>query len=210
MKDKKAFRTLLTSVLLSAPGPLVLGAGLIVGRSSTQLADFARRSAELIALIVALVVFCITEKKQESSEDEKERIKRRGNTLVGVIMCISGLIMLMVLVLFGQSEKGNVIPACVIAFMGVVVNSTFFFRYTNHYKRTGNSILGVQGRLYGAKSLVDICVTTSLLMIIIFPGAMISEIFDRIGTMVVSLYMLYCGGRTIMEANRRPYKEKVE
>ena len=202
MKDKKAFRTLLTSVILSSTGPIVLGAGLLVGRSSTQLADFARRSAELIALIVALVVYCITEKKQEISDPEKESMKRRGNTLVGFIMCLSGLLMLMVLILFGQSDKGNVVPACAIAFMGVVANGIFFLRYTNHYKRTGNSILGVQGRLYGAKTLVDICVTTSLLMIIIFPSARISEIFDGIGTTVVSLYMLYCGGRTIMEAKK--------
>ena len=44
-------RTLLAAMLLSLPGPLVLGAGLLLGRSSTQLADFIRRTAELGAQI---------------------------------------------------------------------------------------------------------------------------------------------------------------
>ena len=48
-KDKRSgYRTLRLSVLLSAPGPLVLGLGLMVGHSSTQISDFTRRTAELM------------------------------------------------------------------------------------------------------------------------------------------------------------------
>ena len=49
--QKSGKRTLLLSVLMSAPGPLIIGLGLTVGRSTTQLADFFRRSAELLAII---------------------------------------------------------------------------------------------------------------------------------------------------------------
>ena len=43
MSSKKSgSRTLLMSVLMSAPGPLIIGLGLLVGRSSTQIADFIR------------------------------------------------------------------------------------------------------------------------------------------------------------------------
>ena len=41
---KSRSQTLLASVLLSAPGPVVIGLGLLVGRSSTQMADFLRIS----------------------------------------------------------------------------------------------------------------------------------------------------------------------
>ena len=42
-QDKKSgYQTLLTSMLLSSPGPLVLGLGLTVGHSSRQLSDFTR------------------------------------------------------------------------------------------------------------------------------------------------------------------------
>ncbi|MBO5664525.1 MAG: hypothetical protein J6R95_07085, partial [Bacteroidales bacterium] len=47
----------LMSVLMSAPGPLVVGLGLLAGRSATQLADFIRRSAELLAILVAYITY---------------------------------------------------------------------------------------------------------------------------------------------------------
>lgn len=42
---KSGKRTLLLSVLMSAPGPLIIGLGLTVGRSTTQLADFLDRKS---------------------------------------------------------------------------------------------------------------------------------------------------------------------
>ena len=39
---KSGTKTLLLSVLMSAPGPLVVGLGLLAVRSSTQIADFVR------------------------------------------------------------------------------------------------------------------------------------------------------------------------
>ena len=58
MSNKKSgARTLLWSVLMSSPGPLVVGLGLLSGRSSTQIADFVRRSAELLAIIMSFIVF---------------------------------------------------------------------------------------------------------------------------------------------------------
>lgn len=57
---KSGSRTLLLSVLMSAPGPLVVGLGLLAGRSSTQIADFVRRSAELLAIIMAFAVYRMT------------------------------------------------------------------------------------------------------------------------------------------------------
>ena len=50
MANKKSGeKTLLWSVIMSSPGPLVVGLGLLSGRSSTQIADFVRRSAEPVS-----------------------------------------------------------------------------------------------------------------------------------------------------------------
>ena len=57
MRLNSGERTLLASVLMSAPGPIVVGIGLLVGHSSTQLADFIRRTAELAAIIVSWFVY---------------------------------------------------------------------------------------------------------------------------------------------------------
>lgn len=64
LKSKSGERTLLASVVMSSPGPIVVGVALYFGRSSTQLADFIRRSAELIAIIVSWIVFRIVQRDQ--------------------------------------------------------------------------------------------------------------------------------------------------
>jgi chromatin segregation and condensation protein Rec8/ScpA/Scc1 (kleisin family) len=51
-------KTLLTALLLSLPGPLVTGIAAITSHSTTQLADFMRRSSELVALFLAILELC--------------------------------------------------------------------------------------------------------------------------------------------------------
>ena len=201
-EKKSGYRTLLISVLMSSYGPVILGLGLRVGHSSTQIADFTRRTAELLALVVAFIVYAVTNRRQDMAESQKQELERKGNLFTGVIMCVSGLSMLMLSVLSTDTDKGNVIPALAIAFLGVVANSIFWRRYTSLYRKQGNAILGVQGRLYGAKTAVDVCVVTALAAVLIFPGTKASFWLDRIGSMLVSLYMIRCGIMTIMEQNK--------
>ena len=201
-RDKKSgYRTLLLSVLMSSYGPVILGLGLRVGHSSTQIADFTRRTAELLALIVAFIIYAITNKRQELAEKEKRALEQKGNRFTGVIMCISGLSMLVLSVLSQDTDKGNVIPALVIAFLGVVANSIFWRKYTLLYRKQGNAILGVQARLYGAKTAVDVCVVIALTAVLTFPGTKVSFWLDRIGSVLVALYMIRCGITTIREQN---------
>ena len=70
---KSGTKTLLWSVLMSAPGPLIIGLGLFVGRSSTQIADFVRRSSELLAIIMAYIVYKITTKDGVCDVTKKEK-----------------------------------------------------------------------------------------------------------------------------------------
>ena len=198
-EKKSGYRTLLISVLMSSYGPVILGLGLRVGHSSTQIADFTRRTAELLALVVAFIVYAVTNRRQDMAESQKQELERRGNLFTGVIMCVSGLSMLLLSVLSADTDKGNVIPALAIAFLGVVANSIFWQRYTSLYRKQGNAILGVQARLYGAKTAVDVCVVIALAAVLIFPGTKASFWLDRIGSMLVSLYMIRCGILTIME-----------
>ena len=196
---KSGFRTLLLSVLMSSYGPVILGLGLRVGHSSTQIADFTRRTAELLALIVAFAVYAVTNKGSGMPESRKLDLERKGNLFTGVIMCICGLSMLLLSLLSGNEDKGNVVPALVIAILGVVANGIFWRRYSTLYRRQGNAILGVQARLYGAKTAVDACVVTALTAVLIFPDTEASYWLDRIGSLLVAVYMIRCGIRTIRE-----------
>ena len=81
-KEKKSgYKTLLLSVVLSSPGPLILGYGLTLGRSSTQISDFTRRTAELLALIAAFVVYTITNKEEGRDAAWKSDVERKKTVL---------------------------------------------------------------------------------------------------------------------------------
>ena len=98
------------------------------------------------------------------------------------------------------SDKGNVIPGLVIAIMGVIANSIFWRKYTHLNKTEPNVILMVQARLYRAKTLVDGCVTIALVSVVIAPKTQISFWLDFIGSLVVAIYLVWCGVRTIYES----------
>ncbi len=198
-KKKSGYKTLLLSVILSSPGPLVLGYGLTLGRSSTQISDFTRRTAELLAIIASFVVYVITSKEVGRDAKWKSNIERKSNIFVGFIMCVSGISMLILTFTSDTQEKGNVFPAFCIALFGAIVNTLFYFRYSSLHRETKNAILGIQARLYGAKSIVDICVTLTLLAVVIMPSSKFSFYLDIVGSVLVSAYMLRCGIMTIRE-----------
>ena len=192
-------KTLFMSVVMSAPGPLIIGLGLLVGRSTTQIADFVRRSAELLGIIMAYVVYKITTKDGVCNMEKKEKLERFSNLFVGAMMCLSGSLMLLLAFLSDNTEKGNVIPGLVIALLGVIANTLFWRKYTKLNKAEPNAILAVQARLYRAKSLVDGCVTIALLSVFLFPTSQISYYLDFAGSIVVALYLIWCGIKTIKE-----------
>ena len=200
MSSKKSgSRTLLMSVLMSAPGPLIIGLGLLVGRSSTQIADFIRRSAKLLAIIMAYVVYQITTKDGVCDEVRKAKLERLSNIFVGAMMCVGGTFMVALAILSDNADKGNVIPGLVIALLGVIANSIFWVKYTKLNNAEPNAILAVQARLYRAKTLVDGCVTTALLSVVIAPASQISLWLDFIGSIIVAVYLIWCGIKTIRD-----------
>lgn len=198
-QKKSGTKTLLWSVIMSAPGPLIIGLGLFVGRSSTQIADFVRRSSELLAIIMAYVVYKITTKDGVCDTARKDKLERFSNLFVGAMMCLGGSLMLLLAFVSENEDKGNVIPGLAIALLGVIANTIFWRKYTKLNKQEPNAILAVQARLYRAKSLVDSCVTIALLSVALFPESQVSYYLDLIGSVIVALYLIWCGIQTILE-----------
>lgn len=204
MSNKKSgFRTLLMSVIMSAPGPLVVGLGLLAGRSSTQIADFVRRSSELLAIIMSFVIYIITTRNGDCDQAKKARLERGSNGFVGTMMCVGGGFMIALALTSENTDKGNVIPGLAIAVLGVIANTIFWRKYTRLNKAEPNAILAVQARLYRAKSLVDGCVTIALLSVAIAPQSAVSVWLDLIGSIIVAVYLIWCGIRTIWEAAKK-------
>ena len=200
MSEKKSgTKTLLMSVIMSSPGPLVVGLGLLSGRSSTQIADFVRRSAELLAIIMSFVIYKLTTKGDVCDENKKKKLEKGSNIFVGAMMCVGGALMVLLTLMSDNEDKGNVIPGLAIAVMGVIANSLFWRKYTLLNKAEPNAILMVQSRLYRAKTLVDSCVTIALLSVLIAPGTAVSYWLDFAGSLIVAVYLIWCGVRTIYE-----------
>ena len=193
MGNKSGKKTLLLSVIMSAPGPLVVGLGLLVGQSSTQLADFVRRSIELLAIILSFVVYCITTKDENVNTLKKEKYEKGTNIFVSSAMMISGIIMLILAITSSNVEKGNVIPGLIIALLGCIANSYFWFKYLKLAKETNNNILLIQGKLYRAKTFVDFSVLVALSVVLFSSNNLIAFYFDLIGTILVSIYLIFTG-----------------
>jgi len=190
--------TLLLSVILSSPGPLVVGIGVFMGRSSTQLADFVRRSAELCAILVSYFIYRILHKEGTEPEiNRKIKLEQTANLFVGTSMCLSGIAMFFIAILSDNSEKGNVIPGLVIAFLGLVTNSLFWLRYTKLYKQNGDAILKAQSHLYRAKSFVDAAVFIALMVVFLAPLSPAAYWVDIIGAVIVSIYLLTNGANIL-------------
>ena len=202
MKSKSGERTLLASVLLSSPGPLVVAIALFFGRSSTQLADFIRRTAELVAIVVSLIVYRkVLHGKSADMAQRKHKLERVADLSVGLAMCLSGAAIVAISVLSNEADKGNVIPGLVIAVLGVITNTWFWFRYARLDRETPNAVLAVQSHLYRAKSLVDACVVIALTTVAIAPAAPATRYVDLIGSLIVSIYLMV-GGVNIVRGKR--------
>ena len=89
-----------------------------------------------------------------------------------------------------------------IAVLCVIANTLFWRKYTKLNKAAPNAILAVQARLYRAKSLVDSCVAIALLSVVIAPGSKLSILLDFVGSLIVAVYLIWCGIQTVYESLR--------
>jgi len=86
-----------------------------------------------------------------------------------------------------------------IALLGVVANTLFWIKYSKLNRTDPNAIIAVQARLYRAKSFVDTCVSIALLSVVLFASSSISFYLDLIGSVIVALYLVWCGLKTVLE-----------
>jgi len=195
-------KTLLAALLLSMWGPLATGIAVILSSSTTQLADFIRRSVELMALAVSWWVFRYLARNKKVDHEQTARMEKTAGISVSIALCCSGIVML-VLALSRVSTfqpGGNVYPGLAIAVMGLVVNTWFWQRYSRLNREKYSSVINAQGHLYRAKALVDLCVITALSAVAIAPAHPATSYIDVLGSVVVALYLLWSSFRTAQRA----------
>ena len=87
-------KTLLTALLLSAPGPIFTGMAVLSSQSTTQSADFLRRGMDLVALFLSWWVFRQLQRRASLSQGERSRLERLAGLTVAAAMFVSGIVML--------------------------------------------------------------------------------------------------------------------
>ena len=191
-------RTLFASLLLSLWAPLATGIAVIMGRSVTQVADFIRRTMEFLVLLLSWLVFRYLTREEVLAEETKKRWERIVNLSVAVVLGVSGLIMFFLALFHFQNFRsaGNVIPGLVIAVAGFIVNLWFWQRYSALEREAHSPIIDNQRQLYLAKVFVDICVILALSAVVFMPAHAITIYIDTLGSIAVSLYLLWSSLRT--------------
>lgn len=206
-------KTLLVSLLLSAPGAVVTGLAVLASASSTQLADFIRRTMEAVALFVSWWVFrrlhgdsaaCAASAASAASAvsapdaAERERLERVAALSVAAAMMVSGVIMIGVALsrLPAFEPGGNVVPGLIIAVLGVLTNGWFWRRYRRLTGERYDAVIAAQQQLYRAKTVVDVCVVGALGMVVVAPRHAATPYVDVLGSVAVAGYLVFSGWRT--------------
>lgn len=199
-KEQSASRekTLLTSLLLSAPGPLVTGYAMITSQSTTQLADFIRRGVELVAIFISWWVFRRLRRNVALGEAYQARLERASGLSTAGAMACSGIVLLVVALsrLSSYAPGGSVIMGLVIAVLGLLTNGWFWWRYTALTREQYSAVIASQQHLYRAKASVDLCVVIALAAVAIAPAHPATRYVDLLGSVMVALYLLWSGVRT--------------
>jgi divalent metal cation (Fe/Co/Zn/Cd) transporter len=191
-------KTLLAALLLSLWAPFTTGAAVLMSQSTTQVADFIRRTVELVALFVSWQVFRRIQRSPTLPLAEKARIERFAALSVAAAMGISGLVMLGLAASRFSSftPGGNVTLGLVIAVLGLIVNGWFWRRYTRMTREHYNPVIASQRSLYRAKAFVDLCVIAGLSAVAVAPMHPATRAVDLLGSVAVAFYLLWSSYRT--------------
>ncbi|MGI6208835.1 MAG: cation transporter [Anaerolineae bacterium] len=192
-------RTLLTALLLSLPGPLVTGLAAITSHSTTQLADFTRRTVELVALALSWWVFRRIHGSGAPDERGQVRLERAAGLGVAGAMTCSGTVMLVVALsrLSAFQPGGRVTLGLTIAVLGLITNTWFWWRYRTLTREQYSSVIAAQQGLYRAKAAVDLCVVAALAAVAIAPAHPATRQVDILGSVAVAGYLLWSGLRMV-------------
>src|SRR6056297_2040435 len=195
----KREKTMLVAFLLSSPGPLLTGIAALSSQSATQIADFLRRSSELVALFVAWWVFRKMQRDTTTDQVFQNKMSRIANLTVSIAMICSGIAMFIVgmIRLFVFNIGGKVILGLVIAVLGLITNSWFWWRYWSMNREIPDSVIEGQRNLYRAKTCVDLAVVSALTGVLIAPTHPATQYVDAAGCMIVAFYLFYSGIRMI-------------
>jgi Co/Zn/Cd efflux system component len=197
-------RTLLFALLLSLWAPLATGLAVALSRSSTQVADFVRRSAELVALAISWAVVRHLRRRGDLSPQRRAGLERVAARGVAAALLVSGCVMLLLAAgrLRGFDPGGDVRLGLLIAVLGLLTNGWFWRRFAAMTRERPDALIDAQRRLYRAKVAVDACVIAALATVLWVPRHPAARWVDLGGSVAVALYLVWSAQRTLAASQR--------
>lgn len=195
LKQKKD-KALKAAWILSLLAPLVTGIAFILGQTNILLADFFRRTAELLALFLAWFVF---RKVAKGSNREYNygyhKLEDLSSLFVGLIMIISFIIILYSSInrLINPSPSGWLLPGLIIASLGFIVNGWFWKRNYQLNKKEPTPVFEAQWRLYRVKTLIDFFVIITLILDMTLSSNLWSIYIDFFASLIIASILLVSG-----------------
>lgn len=105
--------------------------------------------------------------------------------------------MLLLAIFAHDTDKGNVIPGLALAATGGLINVVLWKKYEKLGSIESSSIFTTQSRLYKIKSLIDIFISLTLFLVVLFPTSIISHYFDLCGSVILAIYLIWCGSELL-------------
>ena len=197
-------RTLLVALLLSLWAPLATGLAVLLSRSTTQLADFVRRSAELVALAITWAVYRHLRRRGDLDAARRASLERLATRGVAAALALSGAVMLLLAAgrLRSFEPGGDVRLGLAIALLGLATNGWFWRRFGALARERPDALIDAQRRLYRAKVAVDACVIAALATVLWAPGHPATRWVDLGGSVAVALYLGWSAWRTVAVGSR--------
>lgn len=201
-RDQKSEKVLRAAWLLSLWAPLSTGIAYYLGQSSVLLADFLRRSNELLALWLSWYIFRIARELEEKGQPEEARKKEKKSSLfMAAVMFLSGAFVFYSAWNSYVSPKplGWILPGILVATGGLIVNSYFWYKNWSLSRLPGRPILESQWRFYRAKTIIDMTVLLTLFITsyqVIGPPSWLA---DPIGALVVALFIWYSAIKILID-----------
>lgn len=192
LMDRKE-KTMVLAIALSIWGPVVTGIAMTMTDASTQMADFLRRTIEFLVLVTVWLMYRYLARHQVE-EHHEQRIHNTARLIIALVIAFSAISTIMLAVIKTTAPvipTGNAYLGLSIAFLGLLVNGSFWRRYRQFDRETPHPIMLAQSRLYGAKTVVDFCVIIALGSTIVFSGLWVSYWIDLSGTYVIAIYLLF-------------------
>lgn len=191
---KEKERTLRAAWIVSSTAPLATGFAFYQSGSVTVLADFFRRTLELMVLFSNWFIYKkILRSEQGIKKVDPKKLEDYAARGVMAVMALSFGVIFFNAVgqLRDPQPLGEIWAGMTIGVLGLLVNGTFWRKNRSLAKRESSSLFYAQWKLYRAKALMDLTLVVILSASRLFEGHPAALYFDPLGSIGISFFLLY-------------------